>query len=255
MAQVSEIAVLDAAAVSRDVATLTAIADLIGAITDGKVIDPDGASASLLPLLRGILNGIRIIDPATGDHITYVDMVATFGNAADGAAGSDIATASHTAFFKRISQHLTTVIGHVDGLEAAIAATNSLLTSQSGYQDTLEAGLASILAKIIAAPATEAKQDTTNAEIIRMGTRTYGAIQRVAVAAASAQSTAITATEVLLHASTKCYVLAGASPTAAATTSIPLEAGEKFHQRITSGHKIAVIRDALDGFLHIAAVA
>lgn len=86
------------------------------------------------------------------------------------------------------------------------------------------------------------------------GTRAYGTVERVASGAASAQSAAITAEEVLLHASARCYVLAGANPTAAAATSIPLEAGEKFHMRITSGHKIAVIRDTADGFLHIAPV-
>ncbi len=89
------------------------------------------------------------------------------------------------------------------------------------------------------------------------GTRSYNyaAGQRVAVATASAQSTAITANEVLLHASVKCYVCSGPNETAIATgTSIPLEAGEKFHLRIRSGEEIAVIRDASDGFLHIIPV-
>src|SRR5688572_9443574 len=72
-----------------------------------------------------------------------------------------------------------------------------------GHIDGVEAALASILAKIIAAPATEAKQDTGNAAIALVGTRSYGTVERVAVAAASAQSAAIVATEVLLHASTK----------------------------------------------------
>lgn len=122
-------------------------------------------------------------------------------------------------------------------------------------QETVIAALASILTKIIVAPATEAKQDTTLAAINLVGTRAYGPVERVGVATASAQSAAIAATEILLHASTKCYVLAGASPTATAATGIPLEAGEKFHMRITSGHKVAVIRDAADGFLHIATVS
>lgn len=95
----------------------------------------------------------------------------------------------------------------------------------------------------------------TNAAINRIGTRAYGTVERVTVGAAAAQSAAITATEILLHASTKCYILAGAgTPTPTSSTGIPLEAGEKFHMRITSGHKIGVIRDAADGFLHIAPV-
>jgi len=104
-------------------------------------------------------------------------------------------------------------------------------------------------------PATGGKQDATTTAVNLIGTRAYGAVERVAVGAASAQSGAIVASEVLLHASVKCYVLAGADPTATDATAIPLEAGEKFHMRITSGHKIAVIRDDADGFLHIAAVA
>lgn len=78
--------------------------------------------------------------------------------------------------------------------------------------------------------------------------------QRVAVAAAAAQSAAITALEVCLHASTKCHVLAGADPTATTSNGIPLEAGEKFHLQIVSGWKVSVIRDAADGFLHIVPV-
>lgn len=88
-----------------------------------------------------------------------------------------------------------------------------------------------------------------------IGTRTYAAaIARVAVAAATAPSVAITATEVLVHASTRCFIATGAAPVAT-TNDIPLEAGEKFHLRITSGHKIAVIRDTADGFLNIVPVA
>ena len=104
--------------------------------------------------------------------------------------------------------------------------------------------------------ATQAKQDAAIAAIDRTGTRSYGTVQRVGVESTANQSAAIAATEVLLHASVKCYVLAGSSnPAPSASTGIPLEAGEKFHMRITSGHKIGVIRDAADGYLHIAPVA
>jgi hypothetical protein len=128
----------------------------------------------------------------------------------------------------------------------------------AGHIDGVEAALASILAKIIVAPSTEAKQDSEIAAVNRVGTRAYGAVQRIAAGAATTLSTAITATEVLLHASTKQYVLAVSgtgSPTVTAETAIPLEAGEKFHMRITSGQRIATIRDNTDGFLHIAPVA
>lgn len=120
-----------------------------------------------------------------------------------------------------------------------------------------QATLASILAKIISSPATEAKQDAAIAATATIGTRAYGTVQRIDVASATALSTPIAATEVLLHASVKQYVLAVSgtgTPTVSASTGIPLEAGEKFHMRITSGQRIATIREDTDGFLHIAPV-
>lgn len=88
-----------------------------------------------------------------------------------------------------------------------------------------------------------------------IGTRLYGTpLNRVGVSSSNAQSAAISATEVMLHASVRCFVISGSSP-AATVNSIPLEAGEKFHLRITSGHKIGVLRDTTDGFLNIVPVA
>lgn len=101
--------------------------------------------------------------------------------------------------------------------------------------------------------ATEAKQDAQTAAIGTIGTRAYAAGQQVAIGAASAASTGLTATEVLLHASSKCFVRVAATATAAA--GIPLEAGEKFHLRLTSGQQVHVIRDTADGFLNIVPVA
>jgi|SRR5215217_3174885 len=88
-----------------------------------------------------------------------------------------------------------------------------------------------------------------------IGTRAYNyaGIQRMAVGATAANSGAIAGTEVMVYANTKCYIRVGG--TATATTAIPIEAGEKFHLRITTGAVISVIRDAADGFLHIVPVA
>lgn len=94
-----------------------------------------------------------------------------------------------------------------------------------------------------------------------IGTRTYNyaGIQRVAVATTATNSAAITATEIMVSASVKCYILlvagTGTVTGATASTAIPIEAGEKFHLRITSGQRISVIRDTTDGFLHIIPVA
>jgi hypothetical protein len=99
--------------------------------------------------------------------------------------------------------------------------------------------------------------DDTIPPINLIGTRAYNyaAIQRIAAGVAAAASAAITATEVLVYASTKCYILPGTTPVVTVSNGIPLEAGEKFHLRITSGHKISVLRDTDDGFLHIVPVA
>ncbi len=138
-----------------------------------------------------------------------------------------------------------TLIGHVDGIETLLAAmglsvdgieglltaANALLTTQAEYLDGLEGGQATI------------------------GTRAYGAAAtRVTVGGVSAQSAAITGTEVLVHASTRCFIAAGANPTAT-VNDIPLEVGEKFHLRLTSGHKIAVLQDTAGGYLNIVPVA
>lgn len=112
--------------------------------------------------------------------------------------------------------------------------------------------------EVIAVVATAAAQATELAAIRLVGTRTYGAVQRVTVGAATAYSTALIATEVLLHATGKQYVLAVAgtgTPVVTNATGIPLEDGEKFHMRITSGQRIAVVRDSADGALNIAVVA
>lgn len=142
-----------------------------------------------------------------------------------------------------------------------MADTISVLDGSGNAQtvktnDALHTQLVAILAKLITAPATEAKQDAAAALLALIGTRTYGTTTRLAVTSASAQSAAITATEVMVHASTRCFIKSGASPTAVANgDSIPIEAGEKFHMRITSGHLIAAIRDTADGYLHITPVA
>jgi len=193
-----------------------------------------------------------------------------------------------------------TLIGHVDGVEAALASIlakiiaapateakqdtgNASLGTIAGKDFATQTTLAALLAKVIAAPATEAKQDSliaklpaslgaktgaaslsvvpasdaglaTDAVVGVIGTRSYAAVERVAVSTSSAQSGAQTATEVLLIATQRCFVIAGSSPTAAVASAIPMEAGEKFHMRITSGHKIAVIGESGGGYLYVARV-
>lgn len=181
--------------------------------------------------------------------------------AISGGLGGDASTANQATQITaepltntRLGDITTPDAGSVNAQLATIA-TNTTGVATAANQTTGNTSLASILAKIIAAPATEAKQDTQTTAIGKIGTRAYGAaLTAVAVASTSAQSAAITGTEVLVHASTRCFIKNGASPTATAD-DIPLEIGEKFHLRITTGDKIAVIRDTADGVLNVIPVA
>ena len=87
----------------------------------------------------------------------------------------------------------------------------------------------------------------------------YAAGQRLTTAGTGqVRSTAITATEVLLHASVRGFFRVGDNAVAATVGpgSIPLEAGEKFHLRIASGEFVSFIRDGgTDGSLTIMPVA
>lgn len=140
-----------------------------------------------------------------------------------------------------------TVAGTVEIGATSLAA---LETTELGA--TSLAALESISATVTGV-ATEAKQDAQTAAIATIGTRAYGAGQQVAIGASSAASTGLAATEVLLHASSRCFVRVATAATAGA--GIPLEAGEKFHLRLTSGQQIHVIRDTADGTLNIVPVA
>ncbi|WP_309628222.1 hypothetical protein [Brevundimonas sp.] len=85
----------------------------------------------------------------------------------------------------------------------------------------------------------------------------YDLQQRVAVAAANAASAEINdAGEVMLHATTDCYVtVAALDPVAnAATNAFPMLAGEKFHLQINVGDQFGVIRASADGYLFILPV-
>jgi hypothetical protein len=80
--------------------------------------------------------------------------------------------------------------------------------------------------------------------------------QLLTTSGSSSRSTAILADEVMLHASAKLWFRVGDNNvTASATaTSIPLEAGEKFHIRILSGQFVAAIQDSEAGTLSIVPV-
>lgn len=133
-----------------------------------------------------------------------------------------------------------------DGVESIVGPTVSMPVAL----DT--ASLAALETVSVTGVSTAANQATEIAALATIGTRAYGAGQQVAVAATSAATTGLTATEVLVHSSVRCFIRVNAAATAAA--GIPLEIGEKFHLRLTSGQQVNVIRDTADGFLNVVPV-
>ncbi len=103
--------------------------------------------------------------------------------------------------------------------------------------------------------------DVLTVPVTATTTRAYGyaAGQRITTSGAGqVRSTAVTATEVLLHASVRGFFRVGDNSVTASVDagSIPLAADEKFHLRITSGEFVSFIRDgATDGSLSIMPVA
>ena len=87
----------------------------------------------------------------------------------------------------------------------------------------------------------------------------YAAGQRLTTSGAGqVRSAAVAATEVLLHASVRGFFRVGDAVVSASVGagSIPLESGEKFHLRLTSGQFVSFIRDgASDGSLSVVPVA
>lgn len=121
-----------------------------------------------------------------------------------------------------------------------------------------EATLAVLAAKIAAL---EGGRTPVAVQAVATATRayTYASGQRLTTSGAGqVRSTAVAATEVLLHASVRGFLRVGSASVTAEVNagSIPLEAGEKFHLQITSGQFISWIRDgATDGSLSIVPVA
>jgi hypothetical protein len=115
--------------------------------------------------------------------------------------------------------------------------------------------------QVVAVAEAEAARLPVAVPLTATSTRAYGfgAGQRITTAGAGqVRSAAVAASEILLHASVRGFFRVGDSAVAAgvAAGSIPLESGEKFHLRITSGQFVSFVRDgAADGSLTIMPVA
>jgi len=232
---------------------------IVGGTGSGGLTD-DELRAAPVPVTGAFYPGTQ---PVSAANLPLPTGAASEANQATAIAG----LASILAKLSADPATQTTLAAVLTKLNASVAVTGTFFQATqpiSAAALPLPAGastettLAAILAKLVAAPATAANQATEIAALATIGTRAYGTpAARVAVASATAYSAAITATEVLVHANTRCFILAvaGTGTPTVDNTAIPLEAGEKFHLRVTSGQRIGVIRDTADGFLNIVPVA
>ena len=79
--------------------------------------------------------------------------------------------------------------------------------------------------------------------------------QVITTSGTSARTTnPVNANEVMLHASTKSFVAIGDSSVTATAAGIPLEAGEKFHLKLTYGQYVAAIQDSEAGTVSVIPV-
>lgn len=146
------------------------------------------------------------------------------------------------------------------GGDATAANQASQIALETAIRDRLPAALgpqaAASSLSVVAAPA----------DPIGNGTREYNLAQGTRTAVGSASSAAIAigtlgaSREVMLIASTRCFLKLGASGVAAAaaadTDVLALPADAMFHLRIPAGvTHFRVIRDTADGFLRVIPVA
>jgi ABC-type transporter Mla subunit MlaD len=234
-------------------AALETLAAAIGAGSGGGTIG--GATEATLATVSSLL-------AALGANTDTLEALATSTNTAlaqlngfnDGIEG--LITATNAAVGAG-NASLAALVSQTDGLEGLQATSNSLLTALGGYSDNVESLIGATNTSLGAlqgyVDGLEAAAAAQTAALATVGTRAYAAPSaRLAAGATDAATTGLAATEVLLHASTRCFVRAGAVAT---VDAIPLEAGEKFHMRLASGQQIHVIRDTVDGFLNIVPVA
>lgn len=115
-------------------------------------------------------DGVERIIKTTNDG-TVVTSGGGGGGAGDASAANQTLqiTAANSTNTKldTVNTNLGTLDGHVDGLETLVTSSNTKL-------DTLHTDSAAILAKLLAAPATEAKQDTGNTSLATLITQTDG---------------------------------------------------------------------------------
>lgn len=133
------------------------------------------------------------------------------------------------------------------------------MTMQAVYNNALRPVVCDADGKLIVAGSSSSPLPTADT---LGGTREHAlaTMTRQAVGSASARvvlPTLGTSRELYVMANTRCYFMTGSSSVvAAAGTSHPLAADERFYFRVPAGHThIAYIRDASDGFISVVPVA
>jgi hypothetical protein len=152
-------------------------------------------------------------------------------------------------------------VADVDGFRLPVSLGGSL----PGFAATPTFNLGSAPTLSVTGPLTDAQIRAVPLPVavpdLATTTRAYAYAdgQRITTSGAGqVRSTAVAATEVLLHASVRGFIRVGDSSVAASVGagSIPLAADEKFHLRLGSGQFISFVRDsASDGSLTIMPVA
>ncbi|MEP2103086.1 MAG: hypothetical protein ABJP02_04920 [Parasphingorhabdus sp.] len=222
---------------AKNLITDEAGADAVGLVTANP------AANTILGRLKAAVDALsgKATEAKQDDAITQLAAIVTAlgGTLAVNQADGATATRQDSAIVE-----LTAIKTAVDGLETLLA------------DNATDTGLAAIVTALSGA-ATDSKLDELLTAMGTIGTRAYGAnVPAVnSVAASSRTAAGIVATEVLVHASKRCFIKVGDNTVNATAADIPLEDGEKFHLKITSGQFIAAIRDTEDGVLNIITVA
>jgi hypothetical protein len=217
------------------------MADNITAPATGAVLATDEIGNTHYPRSKVGFGADGVYNDVSADAPLPVAIVA-------GGSSGDATAALQTAG----NDLLASILAATDTLETLIGQVNATLADAEYYPPTQPVSAAAL--PLPAGAATSAKQDNVIAAIATIGTRAYGAgIARVAIGASDNPTSGLAATEVMLHASARCFVRVGA---AATINDIPLEAGEKFTLRLNSGQQIHVIGDTdSTGFLNVVPVA
>lgn len=209
---------------------------LAGLIDSDELEVKDGAAATALGSILAALGGTLTVDTGLSGLATDAKLDTIISHV-DGLEGKDFATQAT----------LASVLSALGSLSVTANAGTNLDTSALATQTTL----AAVLAKIIAAPATEAKQDVS---IARLALFHPVDGETVAITSTADESSPLAAGRIWIKPyGCDCHIQIGASPTATSSTSPPLTNGQDYYFDVEEGDEVSVIRaGSTDGTLYIS---